>query len=297
MSNFKYPIVLFGKTGSGKTTIAKELEKLGVERLISYTTRPRRDDEQDGVDYHFVSEDEFFNMVDRGRIAELTSRNVGGVAYYYGTAVENYGVSHPSVCIMDLNGIRTLKVMGIPHTAVLLNVSTEYAQARCFHRGDDSEETEKRLKLERMTFASAPKIADKVLDANAPVHVVTEQLQSIIGDDLSGWDHVYFKKDGAFYVIYGMKKAEPKVQSILGYVHGVTGDTVFLNQKTANDPRVKKVVEEAKSEILAAHPFSLHWMEFFMKSKFNRYSTEELMRIGLTDAQIKRIQSFQSTIG
>lgn len=67
MSNIKYPIVLFGKTGSGKTTVAKEMEKLGIKRLISYTTRPKRSDEKDGVEYHFVSEDQFFEMVDQIR--------------------------------------------------------------------------------------------------------------------------------------------------------------------------------------------------------------------------------------
>lgn len=46
----KMKVILIGKTGAGKTSIAKELEKLGYPRLITDTTRPMREGEKDGVD-------------------------------------------------------------------------------------------------------------------------------------------------------------------------------------------------------------------------------------------------------
>lgn len=48
-------ILLIGASGSGKTTIGRKLEEIGIEQLVSFTTRSMRDGEVDGLDYHFVS--------------------------------------------------------------------------------------------------------------------------------------------------------------------------------------------------------------------------------------------------
>ena len=47
---------LMGKSSSGKDTLYKELKKRfpGLRQVILYTTRPIREGEQDGVEYHFV---------------------------------------------------------------------------------------------------------------------------------------------------------------------------------------------------------------------------------------------------
>ena len=49
-------ICLIGKTASGKDTIAKELvNKYGYKRIVTYTTRPIRDGEKEGVNYYYIS--------------------------------------------------------------------------------------------------------------------------------------------------------------------------------------------------------------------------------------------------
>lgn len=53
-------ITITGPSGSGKSTVQRLLQrKYGAKDIISYTTRKRRPKERDGVDYHFVSQDEF----------------------------------------------------------------------------------------------------------------------------------------------------------------------------------------------------------------------------------------------
>ena len=64
-------IVLVGKTASGKTTVANELCKNhGYKRIITYTTRPMRENEIQDVDYHFISDEQFNEMVENNEFTE-----------------------------------------------------------------------------------------------------------------------------------------------------------------------------------------------------------------------------------
>ena len=77
-------VVISSPSGAGKTTLAHRLaEQERLEFSVSYTTRLPRAGETDGVDYKFVTEDEFSNMVDRNEFAEWAT--VHGSRY--GTAV------------------------------------------------------------------------------------------------------------------------------------------------------------------------------------------------------------------
>jgi guanylate kinase len=64
-------LVISSPSGAGKTTLAHALAKnQRLEFSVSYTTRPPRPGERDGVDYKFVTEDEFTHMIARGEFAE-----------------------------------------------------------------------------------------------------------------------------------------------------------------------------------------------------------------------------------
>jgi guanylate kinase len=64
-------IVLHGPSGVGKDTVIDELRaRTGIHRAISSNTRAPRKDEQDGVDYHFLSREEFKRKVEAGEFLE-----------------------------------------------------------------------------------------------------------------------------------------------------------------------------------------------------------------------------------
>jgi guanylate kinase len=65
-------LVLSSPSGAGKTTLARRLldGEPGIEMSISHTTRPKRNGEKDGRDYHFVDREAFTRMRDQGEFLE-----------------------------------------------------------------------------------------------------------------------------------------------------------------------------------------------------------------------------------
>lgn len=79
-------IVVSGPSGSGKdTVISKAIEKMGEKAFlsVSMTTRQKRGNERDGVDYFFVSTDEFLTHVQSGDMLEYAKYG----SNYYGTPI------------------------------------------------------------------------------------------------------------------------------------------------------------------------------------------------------------------
>ena len=67
-----FPVVLSAPSGGGKTTVARALmrRRPDVGYSVSCTTRPPRAGEQEGVDYHFLTDETFATVRDRGELAE-----------------------------------------------------------------------------------------------------------------------------------------------------------------------------------------------------------------------------------
>lgn len=66
-------LVITGPSGAGKDTLVNALlqnPKLGYQRIVTYTARAKRPGEQEGVDYHFISSEEFQEKVNQGFFAE-----------------------------------------------------------------------------------------------------------------------------------------------------------------------------------------------------------------------------------
>ncbi len=99
-------IVLLGASGSGKSTIEHELSTHhGFEKIISYTTRQPRDNEENGKDYWFVDNDTFEEVLKRDLFAEHDEYSQNRL---YGTLKSDY-VDGDKVVVLTPNGLRQLK--------------------------------------------------------------------------------------------------------------------------------------------------------------------------------------------
>ena len=79
---------IMGKSSSGNDTIYKKLSERmpELQRIVPYTTRPIRDGEQEGVEYHFVGEDRLREMQEAGRVIEVRAYNTKCGVWTYFTA-------------------------------------------------------------------------------------------------------------------------------------------------------------------------------------------------------------------
>ena len=99
-------IVLLGASSSGKSTIEHELATHhGFEKIISYTTRQPRDNEENGKDYWFVDNDTFEEVLKRDLFAEHDEYSQNRL---YGTLKSDY-VDGDKVVVLTPNGLRQLK--------------------------------------------------------------------------------------------------------------------------------------------------------------------------------------------
>lgn len=137
-------IILVGESGSGKSTIEKILsDKYGYEKTVSYTTRPARKEEKDGVDYHFISEDEYIEKFNDGFFAETGAYN----NWLYGTTKDQYHAN--TVCVLTPHGLRQIKRTfynngEMEMKSFYIKVPRRDRLVKILQRGDDMEEAIRR---------------------------------------------------------------------------------------------------------------------------------------------------------
>jgi guanylate kinase len=139
-------IVISAPSGTGKTTLVDELVRRlpGVEQSRSYTSRPARAGERDGVDYNFVSRDAFDAMVAAGEFlewADLFGHRYGtGRADIARTLAQGIDV----VLVIDVQGARQIRGRAEAVTVFVLPPSFAALEVRLRSRSQDSEDAIRR---------------------------------------------------------------------------------------------------------------------------------------------------------
>lgn len=156
-------IVLVGKTASGKTTVANELcENHHYKRIITYTTRPMRENEIQDVDYHFISNEQFNRMVENNEFTEYKRYNTAHGVWSYGSVItsEQELSDDCYVIILTPQGLRDLSKKMSQYIAFYLNVSFESQLERLKKRGDEEQQIIKRLQNDVKDFENVFDIVD-----------------------------------------------------------------------------------------------------------------------------------------
>jgi guanylate kinase len=178
-------IVLSGPSGVGKSTILRKLIERYPDRLrlsVSATTRPPRHNERDGVDYFFLSPEEFARHREAGDFLECCE--VFGRGHWYGTLLSEVRPS-PSdkkwvILDIDVDGAEKVRGQFPDAPTIFLRPSSEAElERRLRARGTDSEEAiRRRLEVALRELACAGKYKYEVV--NDTVERAVEQISEIL---------------------------------------------------------------------------------------------------------------------
>lgn len=142
-------IILVGASASGKSVVGKELIKsYGLQKVVTYTTRPMRIGEVNNVDYHFVDKESFLLKKNNDFFVETAFYNDN----YYGTSYED--ISSNKVLILEPNGANIYyEKLKDKVFIVYLQASDNERRKRMYERGDNEEEIIKRIENDVKYFA------------------------------------------------------------------------------------------------------------------------------------------------
>lgn len=162
-------LVLIGRTCSGKDTVVNNLvKKYGFKKLTTYTSRPKRKGEKDGITYHYISEDEFKQKINEGFFAEWKTYNTEFGIWYYGTALDDLEkADDKTVIILTPDGYRDVKDM-LPSNskAIYIYANNATIKKRLVERGDNEKEAQRRLEHDIKDFKGVENEVDRIVYNN-----------------------------------------------------------------------------------------------------------------------------------
>lgn len=137
-------IIISGTTCAGKGTVIEKLlaKDKNLALSISYTSRAKRDGEVDGVDYHFISRDEFEKRIQKGEFLEYAKVRYGE---YFGTAKKDVQklleTGKDVILEIDVQGAQQIKEM-FPETILIFIMapSMNEVKRRIKARGKETKE-------------------------------------------------------------------------------------------------------------------------------------------------------------
>ena len=141
-------IVLTGASASGKTVTALDLQKRhGLVKAITTTTREKRVGETDGVEYFFISKEEFEKRLKENKFVEHSLYN----GNFYGCGVDQ--ISDNKIVVLDPNGLHSfLKLKNKNIVSFLLIADEKTRKSRMQSRGDKEVNIKQRIENDLVDF-------------------------------------------------------------------------------------------------------------------------------------------------
>ncbi len=180
-------VILSGPSGTGKSTVVKQLLEecpLPLSLSVSATTRPPRGNEREGVDYHYLSAEEFTRRRNENDFLECFE--VFGRGYWYGTlrseVTERLAEGNWVVLEIDVHGAgQILDQFPDVVTIFLSPGSMEVLEQRLRNRGTESEDAiQQRLATAAVEFAAMERYQHVVVNNDNDVPQSVQKICDIL---------------------------------------------------------------------------------------------------------------------
>jgi guanylate kinase len=186
-------IVLLGASATGKDTVAKHIsEKYNIPMAISYTTRPMRSNETQGVEYYFISDDEMHEKFKNGEVIEHTSYYIQSedVSYTYANVVEEFEKGDYVLTILNPHGLYQFNKSQYKDNlvSIMLNCDDRVRLVRSLNRDENVNVNEvlDRFRRDELDFIERRPKTDYEIDTNKPLEEVFNNIDKVIENILKG---------------------------------------------------------------------------------------------------------------
>lgn len=168
MNNIHTVILIIGRTGSGKTSLVNKIcEQMNYKQLISQTTRPRRNDQDN--DHIFVTVEDYLQAKKNGCV--IAETEIAG-NYYYATKEQLYDADFYVIDPRGRNMLLSMNLPDIRFVSIFINVPDDVRKDRCVNKRGDNRNTYAARNLdERQQFRDFLKDAQfdySILNNNFP---------------------------------------------------------------------------------------------------------------------------------
>ncbi len=177
-------VVFSAPSGVGKDSIIKGLLKLNpaATRLVTTTSRPPRPGNQEGVDYYFISKEEFEKRIENDEFVEynIYTNNYYGIQKKH---LEETLSKFPLILTqLDINGKKHLEDAHINHTSIfILPEELDILRKRLENRGGLSkEEINRRLDAAKNEITFAPKYDYSIVNYEGKLQETIEYISNLI---------------------------------------------------------------------------------------------------------------------
>lgn len=169
-------IVVAGPSGVGKSTIVKKMEERGFKRVVTYTTRPKRENEIEDVDYHYISQEEYDRMSRNKEFVE--EANYRG--WYYGMSKASCTDDMNTVVILTPSGFRKVLKAGFKVISFYFKIDRVSRFFKIVDRGDNFDEAYRRNVSDEGMFSEFEHEVDCVIENDGYKLSEEEVLQEIL---------------------------------------------------------------------------------------------------------------------
>lgn len=154
-------LIISGPSGAGKSTVIQEVFKRrkNIYFSVSCTTRPPREGEQDGVNYYYISNEKFEDMVRQGAFLE----HAGYVDHYYGTPLkpveDNLNAGRDVILDIEVQGAEIVR-QKMPEALSCFLIPTSFSELERRLRSRESEseaDIQRRLARAREEYRQIPR--------------------------------------------------------------------------------------------------------------------------------------------
>ena len=186
-------IVLLGASATGKDTVVKHIsEKYSIPIAVSYTTRPMRSNETQGVEYYFISDKEMHEKFKNGEVIEHTSYYIQSedVSYTYANVTSEFEKGDYILTILNPHGLYQFRQSLYKDNlvSIMLNCDDRIRLIRSLNRDENVnvKEVLDRMVRDELDFVERRPKTDYETDTNKPLKEVFDDIDKIIENILKG---------------------------------------------------------------------------------------------------------------